>query len=78
MTEIKNQLNLNIIHEVKNNGRLLSDVARQYGLSTKVVYQLVRQSEQQPASRTIVLKSEIAQLRNKIRQLTQELTLMTQ
>ncbi len=78
MTEIKNQLNLNIIHEVKNNGRLLSDVARQYGLSTKVVYQLVRQSEQQPASRTIVLKSEIAQLRNKIRQLTQELTLITQ
>ncbi|MEZ9197584.1 transposase [Shewanella sp. 10N.286.54.B9] len=78
MTEIKNQLNLNIIHEVKNNGRLLSDVAKQYGLSTKVVYQLVRQSEQQPASRTIVLKSEITQLRNKIRRLTQELTLMTQ
>ncbi len=78
MTVINHSRNLSIIHEVKNNGRLLSDVARQYGLSTKVVYQLVRQSEQQPASRTIVLKSEIAQLRNKIRQLTQELTLITQ
>lgn len=77
MTVINQNRNLNIIHEVKNNGRLLSDVAKQYGLSTKVVYQLVRQSEQQPTSRTIVLKSEITQLRNRIRQLTQELTLIT-
>lgn len=78
MTVINHNLNLSIIHEVKNNGRLLSDVARQYGLSTKVVYQLVRQNEQQPTNRSMVLKSEIAQLRIKIKQLTQELTLITQ
>ncbi|GIU41177.1 transposase [Shewanella sairae] len=39
-------INLSVINEVKNNGRLLSDVAKDYGLSTKKVYQIVHESEQ--------------------------------
>ena len=72
MTTIKHELNLSVIDEVKNNGRLLSDVARQYGLSTKTVYQLVRQSEQ-PESRSKIIKLEIEQLRSRISKLSEEL-----
>ncbi|ACJ27487.1 Conserved hypothetical protein [Shewanella piezotolerans WP3] len=71
MTPIKHELSLRIIDEVKNNRRLLSDVARQYGLPTKAVYQLVSRSEQ-PESRFKILKLEIEQLRNRISKLSNE------
>ena len=77
MNTIKPELSLSIIDEVKNNGRLLSDVAKQYGLSTKVVYQLVRQSEQ-PKNRGKRLKLEIEQLRSRISKLTGELSRIAQ
>lgn len=62
-----------VIFEVKVKGRLLSDVARQYGLSAKSVYQWVRESEQQPSQRESALMSEIALLQRRIKQLNHEL-----
>lgn len=62
-----------VIFEAKVKGRLLSDVARQYGLSAKSVYQWVRESEQQPSQRECALMSEIAQLQKRIKQLNHEL-----
>ncbi|PKG74486.1 transposase [Shewanella sp. GutCb] len=78
MTAVNHTINLSIINEVKSNGRLLSDVAKQYGVSTKAVYQLVRQSEQPSTSRTLTLRSEIEQLRSRIQELTLELSHITQ
>lgn len=69
----ENSLKLHVITEVKVQGRLLSDVARQYGLSAKAVYQWVRESDLQPQQRECALMSEIAQLQKKIKQLNQEL-----
>lgn len=66
-------LRLEVITEVKRNGRLLSEVARQYNLSAKAVYQWVRESEQQPQQRECALMSEIAQLQRRIKQLSHEL-----
>ncbi|MFV0596381.1 transposase [Shewanella sp.] len=62
-----------VIFEVKAKGRLLSDVARQYGISAKAVYQWVRESEQQPQQRECALMTEIAQLQKRIKQLNSEL-----
>ncbi|PIW58720.1 transposase [Shewanella sp. CG12_big_fil_rev_8_21_14_0_65_47_15] len=70
---IDNSLKLNVISEVKVKGRLLSDVARQYGISAKAVYQWVRESDQQPQQRECALMGEIAQLQKKIKQLNNEL-----
>lgn len=68
-----NNLKLDVIAEVKVKGRLLSDVARQYGISAKAVYQWVRESDQQPQQREYALISEIAQLQKRIKQLNNEL-----
>lgn len=70
---INNSLKLNVISEVKVKGRLLSDVARQYGISAKAVYQWVRESDLQPQQRECALMGEIAQLQKKIKQLNNEL-----
>lgn len=70
---IDNSLKHNVISEVKVKGRLLSDVARQYGISAKAVYQWVRESDQQPRQRECALMGEIAQLQKKIKQLNNEL-----
>lgn len=69
----ENSLKLYVITEVKVQGRLLSDVARQYGLSAKAVYQWVRESDLQPQQREYALMSEIAQLQKRIKQLNHEL-----
>ncbi|ABM26278.1 transposase [Shewanella sp. JNE10-2] len=68
-----NNLKLDVIAEVKVKGRLLSDVAHQYGISAKAVYQWVRESDQQPQQREYALISEIAQLQKRIKQLNNEL-----
>ncbi|MFQ6372918.1 transposase [Shewanella sp. YIC-542] len=57
------------VSEVTHHGRLLCDVARQYGLSTKSLYLLVRQSEsdnQSSAPWLQRLSSAIAQLNARI------------
>lgn len=72
-----NSLRLEVIAEVKTNGRLLSDVARQYNISAKAVYQWVRESEQQPQQRESALMTEIAQLQRRIKQLSNELMAIT-
>lgn len=73
MEIIDNSLKLNVISEVKVKGRLLSDVARQYGISAKAVYQWVRESDLQPQQRESALMGEIAQLQKRIKQLNNEL-----
>ncbi|WP_281212507.1 transposase [Shewanella insulae] len=64
-----------IVAEVKSNNCLLSDVAKQFGVSTKTVYQLVRQSEQQ-GGRVGVLRAEIDRLTMQLNQLMRELKLI--
>ncbi|ABO25033.1 hypothetical protein SHLO109777_07690 [Shewanella loihica] len=64
-----------IVAEVKGNNCLLSDVAKQFGVSTKTVYQLVRQSEQQ-GGRVGVLRAEIDRLTMQLNQLMRELKLI--
>ncbi|ASJ97949.1 MULTISPECIES: hypothetical protein [Shewanella] len=64
-----------IVTEVKMNNCLLSEVAKQFGVSTKTVYQLVRQSEQQ-GGRVGVLRAEIDKLTLQLNQLMRELKLI--
>ena len=62
-----------VINEVKNNQRLLSDVAKQYGVSAKTVYQWVRSNQVRQAESKGAIVSEIAYLQQKIAQLNQQL-----
>ncbi|MBL4912876.1 transposase [Shewanella schlegeliana] len=62
-------LNLKVINEVKNNGRLLSDVAKDYGLSTKTVYQIVHESEQRTSKGSLPILKQTKQLSLRIKQL---------
>lgn len=62
-------LNLKVINEVKNNGRLLSDVAKDYGLSTKTVYQIVQESEQRSNRSSLPILKQTKQLSLRIKQL---------
>ena len=64
-----------IVAEVKINNCLLSEVAKQFGVSTKTVYQLVRQSELQ-GGRVGVLRAEIDKLTLQLNQLMRELKLI--
>ncbi|NMH65249.1 transposase [Shewanella salipaludis] len=73
MGSTENNIRLKVIAAVKADGRLLSDVARQYGLSSKTVYLWVRESEQAPKQREAALLTEIAHLQQKIRLLNNEL-----
>lgn len=62
-----------VINEVKNNQRLLSDVAKQYGVSAKIVYQWVRSNQVRQTESKGAIVSEIAYLQQKIAQLNQQL-----
>ncbi|MBB1316227.1 transposase [Shewanella sp. SR43-4] len=62
-----------VINEVKNNQRLLSDVAKQYGVSAKTVYQWVRSNQVRQTESKGAIVSEIAYLQQKIAQLNQQL-----
>ena len=62
-----------VINEVKNNQRLLSDVAKQYGVSAKTVYQWVRSNQVRQTESKGEIVSEIAYLQQKIAQLNQQL-----
>lgn len=64
-----------IVEEVKTNNCLLSDVAKKFGVSNKMVYQLVRQSEQQ-GSRVNSLKAEIDKVTQQLNLLMRELKLL--
>ena len=64
-----------IVEEVKRNDALLSEVAKKFGVSTKTVYQLVRQSEQQ-GSRASTLRTEIDKLTMQLNYLMRELKLL--
>ncbi|GIU19365.1 MULTISPECIES: transposase [unclassified Shewanella] len=62
-------LNLKVINEVKNKGRLLSDVAKDYGLSTKTVYQIVNESEPQSIKSSLPIIQQTKLLGLRIKQL---------
>ncbi|QYJ85669.1 hypothetical protein K0I73_16010 [Shewanella mesophila] len=64
-----------IVEEVRTNNYLLSDVAKKFGVSNKMVYQLVRQSEQQ-GSRANSLKAEIDKVTQQLNLLMRELKLL--
>ena len=64
-----------IVEEVKRNDALLSEVAKKFGVSTKTVYQLVRQSEQQ-GGRASTLRTEIDKLTMQLNYLMRELKLL--
>ena len=65
-----------VIGEVKNHNRLLSDVAKQYGISAKMVYQWVRNSHPRQTEDRGAIMSEIAHLQQKITLLNQQLQTM--
>tara|TARA_R110000796_G_scaffold167275_9_gene284120 strand:- start:611 stop:916 length:306 start_codon:yes stop_codon:yes gene_type:complete len=65
-----------VINEVKNHNRLLSDVAKQYGVSAKTVYQWVRSNDSHQTENKGAIVSEIAYLQQKIAQLSQQLQAM--
>ena len=65
-----------VINEVKVHNRLLSDVAKQYGVSAKTVYKWVKYSENHKAENRGAIMSEIALLQQKITQLSQQLQTM--
>ena len=65
-----------VISEVKVHNRLLSDVAKQYGVSSKTVYKWVKHSETRKAENRGAIVSEIALLQQRITQLSQQLQTM--
>ncbi|MCL1139439.1 hypothetical protein [Shewanella pneumatophori] len=62
-------MNLNVINEVKIKGRLLSDVAKDYGLTTKKVYQIVHQNEQKSNPKLFPIVQQTKSLGLRIKQL---------
>ncbi|AZG74697.1 transposase [Shewanella livingstonensis] len=69
-------LQTQVINEVKNHKRLLSDVAKQYGVSAKTVYQWIRNSDARQTESKGAIVSEIAYLQQKIALLSQQLQTM--
>lgn len=68
-----------IVEEVKQQNCLLSEVAKRHGISTKLVYQLVRQNDQQNNNGQVShLKFEISQAKNNLKHLVNELTHLQQ
>ncbi|OBT08170.1 MULTISPECIES: transposase [Shewanella] len=73
------ELQQQVIKEVKDNNRLISDVAKQYNVSAKTIYQWVKKrkqplksvSKQQDLATEIA--TEIANLQKRLFQLNQEL-----
>jgi transposase len=70
------ELQRQVIDEVKKHNRLLSDVAKQYGVSAKTVYQWVRSNDLCQIRSKSAIVSEIAHLQQKITQLSQQLHTM--
>ncbi|MCL1066851.1 transposase [Shewanella olleyana] len=70
-SELKQQ----VIKEVQQDNRLISDVAKRYSVSAKTIYQWVRKKETKPASNVnkSAITSEIAHLQRKLSQLNQQL-----
>ncbi|WP_282110171.1 transposase [Shewanella algicola] len=65
-----------VISEVKEHNRLLSDVAKQYGISAKTLYKWVKHSDTHKNETRSEIVSEIAHLQQKITQLNQQLQTM--
>jgi transposase len=63
-----------MIEQVKLHKRLLSDVAKEYGVSSKTLYLLLRNSDrQQTDTHKTAVVAQIAQLKRQINQLSQQL-----
>jgi transposase-like protein len=63
-----------MIKQVKLHKRLLSDVAKEYGVSSKTLYLLLRNSDRQPTdTHKTAIVAQIAQLKQQINQLNQQL-----
>lgn len=61
-------IKLNVINEVKIKGRLLSDVAKDYGLTTKSVYQIVQQNEQKSNKSRLAMVQQTKSLGLRLKQ----------
>ncbi|WP_153915573.1 transposase [Shewanella sp. TC10] len=70
-SELKQQ----VIKEVQQDNRLISDVAKRYSVSAKTIYQWVRKKDIKPVSnmKKSAITSEIAHLQRKLSQLNQQL-----
>ncbi|WP_394201272.1 hypothetical protein [Shewanella waksmanii] len=76
---ISPKLAYKIVEEVKQQNCLLSEVAKRHGVSTKLVYQLVRQNDQQNQTYKVShLKFEINQAKTNLKHLVNELTHLQQ
>ncbi|MGX9463576.1 transposase [Shewanella sp. A14] len=65
-----------VVNEVKNHNRLLSEVAKQYGVPAKTVYQWVRSNDELQTEDKSAIVSKIAYLQQKIARLNQQLQTM--
>ena len=70
------EFKMQVVEQVKTHNRLLSDVAKQYGVSSKIVYQWVRKHDVGQPDRKVEIVSEIAHLQQKITQLSQQLQML--
>jgi transposase-like protein len=70
-TELKQQ----VIMEVQQQNRLISDVAKQYSVSAKTIYQWVRKKDQRLSAtmNKSAITAELANLQRKLSQLNQQL-----
>jgi transposase len=63
-----------MIEQVKLHKRLLSDVAKDHGVSSKTLYLLLRNSDrQQTGTHKAAIVTQIAKLKQQINQLSQQL-----
>lgn len=65
-----------VINEVKNHNRLLSEIAKQYDVSAKTVYKWVRHKEVNQIETKSAILSVIEDLQQQITQLSQRLSTM--
>ncbi|GIU48588.1 MULTISPECIES: transposase [Shewanella] len=70
-----NELKQQVIVEVQQHNRLISDVAKQYSVSAKTIYQWVRKKDNKLVSnmKKSAITAEIANLQRKLTQLNQQL-----
>jgi transposase len=63
-----------MIEQVRSHKRLLSDVAKEYSVSSKSLYRLLRNNERQQAlTHEESILAQISQLKQQINQLSQQL-----
>ncbi|WP_394130285.1 transposase [Shewanella maritima] len=67
------ELKSKVIEEVTLQNKLLSAVAREYGISAKKIYQWIKESQTSELKNQSELRNEIAYLQQKILLLNQEL-----